>query len=108
MIAVSKCFKSFMAFGVVVVLSLGLFSLEAKAQSDKDKPFFDVQKTEGGIAIEGEQGNKYPFKESANKGEQDRDHNGYKAKTEKELRAEGKSTLSFNLFLFVIDRLKEN
>lgn len=104
--------KILLTGGLVMVFCL-LNSSFVHAQSDRDRPFADVVKPRETVQPSKEIPSDYSTvkRETAEKMEEGRDQSGYRDRSEKderEGRAEAKSTLSFNLFLYVIDRFKEN
>lgn len=92
-----------------------LIASEGKAQSDKERTDKEHTKSADSAFTEGEKyeviENIYENKSSKiNKSTESatRDSSGYRIEGQKNIKEEGKSTLSFNIFLYVLDRFKEN
>lgn len=91
-----------------------LIIIDVNAQSDKDKSGLEQVKPSNNSFTEGENQEMYiqpSEKKSLNvKTPTDkviRDSSGYRVEEQNEVKDEGKSTLSFNIFLYVLDRFKE-
>lgn len=92
-----------------------LLITEVNAQSDKEKSDLEHVKLGNKSFLEGEKQEMYTHpnekKTSQANNHSDqviRDSSGYRVEEQKEIKEEGKSTLSFNIFLYVLDRFKEN
>ncbi len=92
-----------------------LLTNEATAQSDKDKSDLEQVKPLINFFFEGEKqdldGHSSENKSSKMNYQKDivnRDNSGYRVEEQKADKEEGKSTLSFNIFLYALDRFKEN
>ncbi|MCC5936069.1 MAG: hypothetical protein JJU34_02190 [Lunatimonas sp.] len=99
--------------GGLVVVFCFVSASYSQAQSDKDRPFADVVKPSETVQQNKESASDYASakRESVEKVEEGREQIGYKERSERderEVKSEAKSTLSFNLFLYVIDRFKEH
>lgn len=88
---------------------------ESRAQSEKERTDREQIKSVDNSFVEGEKqethGRFYEKKPSDGAPYAEnviRDSSGYRVDEQKEVREEGKSTLSFNIFLYVLDRFKEN
>jgi hypothetical protein len=108
----SKIFKITAFAGTIFCF---LLTNETKAQSDKDKSDLEQVKPLNNSFFEGEKqdmNGHLPEDKSTKKNSQKdpviRDSSGYRVGEQKEVKEEGKSTLSFNIFLYVLDRFKEN
>jgi hypothetical protein len=108
----SKILTIAIFFGVLFFLVIGT---EGYAQSDIERTFkeevnhvdnsyADVEKQDVRGLVNGKKSSKSGTSlEPAN-----RDSSGYRLEDQKESKEDGKSTLSFNIFLYVLDRFKEN
>lgn len=101
------------AFGGMLFCCLQI--TEVTAQSGKEKLDSEQVKSGNKSYSEGEsqemyihQSEKKSTQNNANTDQVTRDSSGYRIEEQKEIKEEGKSTLSFNIFLYVLDRFREN
>jgi hypothetical protein len=91
-----------------------LFVSEVSAQSDKEKIEMEQVKPSSDFYNENERQENTDYsqekklrKTNSSSDSVVRDNSGYRVEDQKEVKDEGKSTLSFNIFLYVLDRFKE-
>ncbi|WP_209330072.1 hypothetical protein [Lunatimonas salinarum] len=103
--------KVFTVAGLAVCLCF-FQSTFVQAQSDKERPFAEAVKSTESVLMREKVTTDYhvPRKVDEPVVEEERDLSGYRKTSEvdeKGVKSETKSTLSFNLFLYVVDRFKE-
>jgi hypothetical protein len=102
----------------ILIGCMGLFCLffnlgNALGQSDKERSYSDVIRVEEPSQSTKDVTSDYSVikREQPEKPEEGRDYSSFREKgtsDERDNKQEGRSTLSFNLFLYVIDKFREN